>query len=507
MAVTLFLALGVVMIKSSVPKFVAVLTAALALGFSTVLVVSAPSRSDVPNPAVTEPFTAPRCAGRTLEDPTANEGYSVADLTQVFGARLESYNAGSPVPLYDSYGGSILLDEDDQVVANEAGYPFAAFPPLCATRYVEELGTAVSEWMFCTDLDSQSCGDTNSEGYLVDNEGTPISRMTALTGNSRLTADQERLIAYLIQHGHPYDGVGDQAWNGVTQARADLGSYERAALQTLVWCISDPIDDPDSDFSATCENSMNAAEQERVLQMIPDTPEMVLTFDSVIDHLAPGVPAEFRLSTNVVNQPISLTLGGTADVVWTVCSGSASIAGSTLTVDGDNPNALVEVTLCATASNTGTATIDVSATPASTEHIGWAQSVNPGLDPPCQVYATFEEVNMVAVSASAAVVFEANDEPDPTPTPEPTPEPEPSPVPVSEPTPEPSPNPSIEPTPEAVPSPAATPTPGANITDTPTPGDGGLATSGLTTGLTPLWLGIALLTLGGAAVAVRKRLE
>lgn len=374
-----------------------VATAVLTL--SLLALASAPASADVPQPPVAAPFAAPNCAGDTDSDPTANTGQAVLDLTQVFGERLVSYNAGHVVPLYDAFGGSILLAADGTNTGD------AAYPPLCATRYVESLGATVSEWMFCTDLLAQTCGDTDAAGNLVDHDGNPISPMTELPTNPKLTPDQEKLIAYLVQHGHSYDGVGDQDWGAATEARSDLNSSERAALQTLVWCVSDPSTGP-SDFATTCANNMGAAEQARLLAMIPDVPELVLALTSSGTTLAIGDTAKFTLTTNVFNQPIQFVTGGTATTQWTVCAGDATFTAPTLTVVGDNPNIPKVVTLCAAASTAGTATIQTTATPPSTEHISWSQSINGQLTQPCQVFASFREVNKTTVSSSAQAAFE-----------------------------------------------------------------------------------------------------
>lgn len=443
----------------SLPKILVGLLATLALSFALVLVLSSRSAADIPDPPIDAPFTAPTCAGDTFDNPTQNTSGLVLDLTQVFGERLTSYNAGSSVPLYDAFGGSILLNPNGDNTGEDA------YPPLCATRYVESLDTAVSEWMYCTDRKSQTCGDTDSEGNLVDREGNPINPMTALSGNPRLTPDQEKLIAYLIQNGHPYEGVGSQAWGGATEARSDAGTNERTALQTLVWCISDPPSTgEEAGFVETCENNMDAAEQARLLQMIPDTPELVLALDSTDDVLDVDDSANFTLTTNVFNQPIELTTGGTADATWTVCAGDATLTGSALTVAGVDPTEVIEVTLCATAATAGTATLSMYATPPSTEHIGWAQSIN-DITPPCQVYATFHQVNLASVTASAAALFEAVD--------------------------------------ATAPGPEPAPGPGAGETDVPitAPEVPQAVETGITTGVSPLWWAAVFFGLGSAAAA------
>ena len=375
------------------------LVAATLLTLSLATLTGAPANADVPQPPVTAPFTAPSCAGQTTSAPTANTGYAVVDLTQVFGGRLASYNAGHVVPLYDAFGGSVLLTDAGVNTGD------AAYPPLCATRYVESLGTAVSEWMFCTDRLAQTCGDTDAAGNLVDHDGNRINPMTELPTNAKLSADQEKLIAYLVQHGHTYAGTGNQAWGGVTEARSELGTNERAALQTLVWCVSDPAGAA-SDFATTCANNMDAAEQARLLAMIPDVPELVLALTSTGTTLAIGDTARFTLTTNVFNQPIQLVTGGTATTNWTVCAGDATFIAPTLTVAGDNPQLTKVVTLCAEASTAGTATIQSTATPPSTQHVGWSQSINGQLAQACQVYAGFRVINKTNVTSNAQATFD-----------------------------------------------------------------------------------------------------
>lgn len=381
--------------SNSLVKISSGIVSVVVLMFAT-LVVSIPAHADEPDPPVAAPFAAPTCAGTTDFDPMDNAGYAVTDLTQVFGARLTSYNTGHIVPLYDAFGGSILLESDGTNTGE------TTYPPLCGTRYVESVGGPVSEWMFCTDRLAQTCGDTDAAGNLVDRDGNPISPMTGLAVNPKLTPEAEKLIAYLVQHGHSYAGVGNQSWGGVTEARSDLGTNERAALQTLVWCISDPPTTA-NDFETTCENNMDAAEQDRLLALIPETPELVLELAPAGANLDVGETAELTVTTNVFNQPIRLTTGGTAGADWAVCSGDATLTGTTLTVTGTDPSASKAVVLCATATSVGDATIAMSVTPASTEHIGWSQSV--GATPTCQVYATFHEVNAADVSANTGLTF------------------------------------------------------------------------------------------------------
>lgn len=383
----------------SLRRFLSGATAALLIASSSLLVMSGTAHADVPDPSLELPFNAPLCAGTTDFDPVVNPGMAVEDTTLVFGERLQSYNAGHVVPLYDAYGGTILIDGEGVVGPN------AAYPPICGTRYDATVGGSVSEWMFCTDISSDSCGDTDAEGRIVDSNGTPVNPMTDLDVNPKLSADQEKLISYLVQNGHSYAGVGNQAWGGVAVAQSGGNTNERNALQTLVWCISDPALPGSSDFAATCEANLSADEQQRILTLIPDVPELELAFANTDAVLEVGGTASFVLTTNVYNQPIELVLTGSANPEWTVCAGDAVLDGQTLTVTGTDPSQSTTVTVCATAQQAGTTEILATATPPSTQHVSWAQSQNNPTAEPCQVFATFREVQKVQVASSASASF------------------------------------------------------------------------------------------------------
>lgn len=423
--------------------------AVLALVVSMIAFSGIAAQADVPDPPSAAEFTAPLCPGSTAFDPTQNAGAPVLDLTSVFGERLVTYNAGGIVPLYDAFGGSVLLGPTGTVQSE------AAYPPMCGTRYVASVGHAVSEWMFCTDRLSQSCGDTNGAGGLVDHDGSPIAPMTSLARNPRLDSDQEKLIAYLIQNGHAYQGVGDQSWSGATRAVSDGTTDERAALQTLIWCISDPATDA-SDFATTCDANIDAGEQARLLRMIPDAPSLEIALSSPTTPVAVGDTARLAIATNILNQPIQLAIGGSAADV-AVCSGPATLSAGVLTVAGTDPTATTTIELCAVPSEAGTVTVDASATPPSTSHIGWSQSVNPLLTVPCQVYGTFHETQELRIDATGRLQVHAD----------------------------------------------AT---SGTATDTPATLSGAeLAATGGAANLGALWLGLGLLGFGGAAALRRVR--
>jgi len=372
----------------------------LTLGLSTsalvagLLLVSGPSASaaDIPTAPVAQ-FAA-TCAGTTDDAPTAAAG-PVSDLTQVFGLKLAAYNAGKMVPLYDAFGGSV-----------------GAYPPLCGVRYDARVGGPVTEWMFCTDITSVVCGTTTEDGGLADDhsEGdgpvvvVPKNPLTDLEGNGKLTLDQEKLISYLVQKGHSYTGTGNQSWPGNSGfAQAGTNTADRAALQTLVWCISD-APTVASDFATTCEANMDAEEQARLLALIPTDPELTLDLPDTAETLPVGATAEFALTTNIYNQPITVTSEPAGAL--TVCDGDAELTGDQLTVTGTNPAASTTITLCLTGTEEGTVDVTASATPPSTTHINWAQSINDG-GTPCQVYANFSTVDQFEINDAAAVTFEA----------------------------------------------------------------------------------------------------
>lgn len=348
------------------------------------------AHADTPSPPVAADFIAPLCPGTTDYDPAVNgePAHPVTNLRNVFGARLTAYNAGRVVPLYDSSG----LSGSD------------VYPPLCGTRYVAAAGGPVSEWMYCTDRAAQVCGDVDANGNLLDEKGVVINPLNTLRGNPRLSADQERVIAYLIQHGHTYDGIGNQAFGNVKSAKSDGTTNERMALQTLVWCVSDPGTSA-SDFTSTCAKLMNPAEQARLLAMTPADPELTLKRRAAAVRV--GQTARFDLTTNVYNQPITLTTGGSATATWRVCRGDAVLNGTTLTVRPPASAQRATVRLCARATSKGEVTVAASVAPPTSKHIGWNQSVNSGLFKDCQVFATFHAARKVTLGASARTAVNA----------------------------------------------------------------------------------------------------
>lgn len=352
------------------------------------------AQADAPAQPVTE-FNAGLCPGATDDDPRNVQGEAaVPDLTRVFGARLDDYNNGQVVALYDTFG------------ANELN----GYPAVCGVRYVEGVG-AVSEWMFCTDYFSHVCSGVNENGELVDIDGNPIPGMEATPANPKLTVEQEKLISWLILNGHSYDGTGYFAFNDTSNATQDSGSLERTALQVLVWCISDPVSSgatgTEAERAQTCADNMDADEQARLLAQIPDEAMITLQFDSPSAPLAVGDTAEFELTTNLYDQPIALNASG-VDGSLEVVSGNATYdpTAGTLTVAGTDPSATTPVRLSFTRGSPGTVTLSAEAQPASHTHIAWNQSPGVAEDgKPCQVFATFPTTVDRSVSAAAEATF------------------------------------------------------------------------------------------------------
>lgn len=351
------------------------------------LPASAGAVSAAPSPPVGVAFDAPPCAGTTVSDPSSS-GSALGNDLQVLGARLASYNAGNVVPLYDSYGGA-LLD---------------AYPPLCGVRYVAGVGP-VSEWMYCTDLDALTCGGTDASGNLVDTSSpaTPLNPLTDLTGNPRLTANQNAVIGYLIHNGHPYAGVGNQSWNGVTEAANNSTTDGRNALQSLIWCVSD-TPSTGSDLAATCAAIMDATEQARIAALT-ETPSS-LTVTPSASSLAVGGTASLTVTTNVFTKPVTVAV--TPPVALSVCGGPATLAGSALTVHGTDPTTPVAVTLCFASNAAASYTVSTEIEPVTTaDYLVWHQSQRNALAEPCQVFSTFDEDKSRGVAASTVIAFTA----------------------------------------------------------------------------------------------------
>ncbi|MFC4225056.1 LPXTG cell wall anchor domain-containing protein [Lysinibacter cavernae] len=465
-------------------KTVALAFATLLTGGATLLGATAPASADIPATPKAAVFEAPACAGTTDFDP-AQSGATVNNLQSVFGKRLDAFNEGRVIPLYDSYGGTNASEPDND------GFIQYAYPPLCGTRYVASADDgsasngAVSEWMYCTDRSFHACGGVGTDGGILDDDNLPVDPMQELPVNPKLTADQERLISYLVQQGHSYAGVGDQSWGGATEARSDAGTNERTALQTLVWCISDapkPAEQaavPQNGFTQTCNAVMPQAEQARLLALIPAVAEVHLDFSQAQTTFTVGEVARVSLTTNVYNQPIEFASNTAGSIV--ACQGSnVQVTGTTITVPGTDSAVDTTVELCYTATEPGSVELSVEAQPASTSHVSWNQSSNAGATIPCQVFAAYNEARFESVSDRAAATFIAAVIPTTTPA-----------------------TPALE-TP-AVTTPATTPA-GSNATTPATASGAMLASTGVETNV-GLWVAAAALLGGLMLLLVRRRSE
>lgn len=361
---------------------IAPIVAALSVIAATFVIGTSIAPADVPPTPIAAPFDAPRCPGTTNSDPANRPGTEpVPNLLSVFGQRLDDYNDGLPVMLYESSG------------SNDGAYP-----PLCVTRYVDGIG-AVSEWMFCTDIYSAVCGETTAAGELAEG-ATALDPLTRLAGNVRLTSDQETTIAILLQRGPAaYDGDGYYSWGGVTEARSDGTSAQRWAMQTLVWCISDPPSfGSEPERFQTCQDSMDSAEQARLLALAPTTATLTVTAPAT--PVTVGDTAVFTVQTNIHDHPISVTASGGATL--SVCSGTASLSSGTLTVGGTDATATETIELCTPVASATNISVTASSVAPTLDHIVWVQSV--GAVDPCQVFATFPEDDAVSTASSATVV-------------------------------------------------------------------------------------------------------
>ncbi|MFI5425526.1 hypothetical protein [Aeromicrobium sp. UC242_57] len=192
----------------------------------------------------------------------------------------------------------------------------------------------------------------------------------------------------------------------MTTAVANEDSNKRMALQSLIWCVSD-TPPAGSDLLATCARSMDAAEQARILALVPENPTITLAFSPGGATLAVGDTAKFTLTTNLFGQPIDITKTGTATTTLTVCEGAATLTDGTLTVPSSGSTAARTITLCAEATAAGTIALVAEAEPASTTHIGWNQSPTVVDDKACQVFAAFYTDQQAAVRSSATATFAA----------------------------------------------------------------------------------------------------
>ena len=361
---------------------------ALALGTLALSFVAIAAPAQAAGPSTPATTFSVACPGSTHSNPRQAVG-EVRDLTQVFGQRLTDYNNGAVVPLYDMWGEN---DPDTFVT-----------PPLCGVRYDEITGTAVAEWLFCTDIESKSCGETNKNGVLGQ-DGTPVGTLEPQSGNARLNASQEKVIAYLIQNGYRLNPTNYSDLGGVTKAKADGTSDQRWALQNLIWCVSDPAGADSALRQSFCAGNMTDKDQAKILASIPTAPSIKLAFSNPATPVSVGTAQELTLTTNIHDQEIPISADGG---VLELCGSNPGVTfeDGKLRIAGDDPNVSTTVTLCLTATSAGVVNVSASGTNASTEHIQWNQS--PGTDKiHCQTYASFYSTKGSVVDDSVSVSFE-----------------------------------------------------------------------------------------------------
>ena len=355
-------------------------------------------------------FLAPRCEGSTTVDPADPTQHSgLANLLSVTGPRLADYTAGRLVPLYDAAGRT----ED---------------APLCGTRQIERpdgTTTAESQWMFCTSYVDDLCGDVDEDGQGTDSDGAAVGPMETATTHPTLSVEDQLLVGYLIENGHSYVGTGaDYGFGGTARADAGTSTNTRQALQVLVWCITDLDAVPSADFRSTCQANLPPEEQARLLALITAEPSVELDFDDSGQTHDVGETVRFALTTTLVDQPITMTASPLG--AFTVCSGDATLTGTTLTVAAPaDASTATRIELCATPTVAGPVSVTVNAGLASVRQVSWNRSASVAQSRVCQVYAAFVDVPREARSSVASATFLALPTPEPSPTPTPTPSPTP----------------------------------------------------------------------------------
>ncbi|WP_433675880.1 VaFE repeat-containing surface-anchored protein [Microbacterium gorillae] len=354
--------------------------------FAGVLMTNTQANAAVPPTPVTAPFDAPLCENTTGNPAVDADGGPVTNLLSVFGERLNAYNAGNPVILYNNNGASGWTASGLQYTAN----------PVCMVRYVAEVGGPVSSWSYCTFDRASACSWTNAAGQL-ERQGSVRPSLTYMAPDTRLTADQHKLQAYIIQNDLPV-AAGPNGSGGIVPADTVANNdtpTSRALRQDLVHCI----DNPDRSV-AFCDSNMSPATQARILQIINATPAQQLSSNAPSTVITPGATGEITVTTTLVNTALTLTVSGGA---VTVCGGPATLSGSTLVVDAD-ATLPAQVTLCATRPDAGTVDVSISGVPPVVENVGYAKS-GPTSDTLCQIFSTFEEERQAPLVVASTVTF------------------------------------------------------------------------------------------------------
>ncbi|MGW6005230.1 hypothetical protein ACWFNS_05370 [Oerskovia enterophila] len=305
---------------------------------------------DAPASPVGE-FHAAMCPGATDHDPRWSGPDYYTDLTLVSGERLEAYNAGQLVPLYDVDGTADV----------------SSHPPLCAVRYDAATDGPVSEWSFCTDALLNTCNNLLPGGVLAEGD-VPIPFPTLATPQ-RLNEQQLAAVDTMIRDGYtsPRGHVG----------RADGAVSERLVLQSMIWCVTDGIN---------CDMfGLDNDEITRLANIVREWGDVTATNPTV----RPGQEISWELRTTVFDSPITIT----SDVPVRVCeesAGHAELASDGTLVVRDAPTYPAEVRLCADAvADEGVVVLTARGGGDGTSYHQSDVTSTP-LGEACQVYATWE---------------------------------------------------------------------------------------------------------------------
>ncbi|WP_217132002.1 DUF5979 domain-containing protein [Leucobacter chinensis] len=334
-----------------------------------------PTHGDTPPSPEADPFIAPACEGSEPDEASR----------VVTGEQLENYNSGGIAVLYGSQG---TRDED------------SATAPGCGVRYVEAAGGPVSEWMYCTDMAKAACLNVMPDGSLVSKEGhQPVDPMEWLDGNDKLTADQSKVIAYILQNDMPV--TPPPSADVTTTSNRDR--HERYARQLMVWCVSDyDRFGVGGENNLWCNENIGPERQAEILTLIPETPQVNLSISGGQTNIPVGATARLVVSTNVFKLPIDFEIDG-AEVK--ICSGDATLTDHQLVVQGTNPETSKQVHLCVKRTSAGDVTLSLSATPQASKYLSWAQANHSSDTTSCQVFAAFERSRATKVRAMTQLNF------------------------------------------------------------------------------------------------------
>lgn len=368
----------------------------LLLVIAALAALASPARADVPSTPATDPFAAPLCEGTTVSDPSQAEG-TVADLTMVFGQRLVDYNAGRMVFLYNSHGENTVDT------------------PVCGVRYVEGHGP-VSEWAYCTDFHSLYCNVTDENGNLTQ-DGDILPPLEDLDTNPRLTADQERLIHYILTTELP------MVRDGVAITTGNATQPQRNVRQRAVWCISEPENKPPF-LETFCAENLTLAQQQSILDTLPPDPvdDAVLELSGTGTPVLTGQETRVTMLTNIATVPIQLSAPGATVTVCESSVGQAVYRDGELqvTVADGGP---VSIDLCVTWPEAGPQVVTAAAEGVrpAVDQLHWVQSPASVDGVPCQVFSSFSSTRSTAVSAALEVIVSVAPAPVPPTMPAPAP--------------------------------------------------------------------------------------